>query len=59
VHLRHELGTERFEAFRAELVAEMHRELRAQTWRLLTALIALMTMLIALFGVVLAVGTGS
>lgn len=45
----------RFDAFRLELLAEVHKEFRDQTWRLLTALLATMTALIALFGVILAV----
>jgi len=46
---------ERLTALRADVVAEMHREFRAQTWRLVTALLATLTVMIALFGVVLTV----
>lgn len=46
---------ERLSTLRSEVVAEMHREFRAQTWRLLTALLATLTVMIALFGVILTV----
>jgi hypothetical protein len=49
----------KFEAFGADLAAQMHREFRNQTWKFMTALVATMTMLIALFGVILAIGSGS
>ena len=49
----------KLDTFRSELLAVMHEEFRNQTWKLLTALVATMTMLIALFGVILAVVAGS
>lgn len=42
---------ERLTTLRSEVVAEMHREFRAQTWRPLATL----TVMIALFGVILTV----
>lgn len=55
IDARFEAFDAKFDVFRAELLAQMHQEFRNQTWKLLTALVATMTMLIALFGVILAV----
>ena len=59
VDARFEAFDAKLDTFRSELLAVMHEEFRNQTWKLLTALVATMTMLIALFGVILAVVAGS
>ena len=41
---------QRLTAFRYELMAEMHREFREQTWRLITAMLAAMGTLVAAMG---------
>jgi hypothetical protein len=41
-------------AFRYELMAEMHREFREQTWRLMTAMLAAMGTLVGAMGIFVA-----
>ena len=45
---------QRLTAFRYELVAEMHREFREQTWRLMTAMLAAMGTLVGAMGIFVA-----
>ena len=45
---------QRFEAFERKLMAEMSREFRVQTWRLMTATLAAMGTLIAAMGIFVA-----
>ena len=45
---------QRFEAFEHKLMAEMHREFREQTWRLITAMLAAMGTLVGAMGIFVA-----
>ena len=45
----------RFEALENKLIAHMEKGFRDQTWRLMTAMIALMSVLVAAFGVMLVI----
>ena len=45
---------QRLTAFRYELMAEMHREFREQTWRLMTAMLAAMGTLVGAMGIFVA-----
>jgi hypothetical protein len=45
---------QRLTAFRYELMAEMHREFREQTWRLVTAMLAAVGTLVGAMGIFVA-----
>jgi hypothetical protein len=45
---------QRFEVFERKLMAEMHREFRDQTWRLMTAMLAAMGTLVGAMGIFVA-----
>ena len=45
---------QRFEAFEHKLMAEMQREFREQTWRLMTAMLAAMGTLVGAMGIFVA-----
>ena len=45
----------RFEALEHRIIARMEQGFRDQTWRLMTAMIAMMSVLVAAFGVMLVI----